>query len=78
MPPSIPDDSSASRASVFGQIDRPRSRLRPSPRSSNHMNSMFTMSGAPSNSKVWMMNSFSRTVWKVPLNPNVAVLVSCM
>jgi hypothetical protein len=26
------------------------------------------MSGAPSNSKVWMMSSFSRTVWKTPLN----------
>src|ERR1700730_7407674 len=65
----MPDDSRASRASMFGQIDRPRSRLRPSPRSSNHRYSMFTMSGAPSNSKVWMMNSLSRTLWNTPLKP---------
>ena len=41
------------------------------------MYSMFTMSGAPSNSKVWMMNSFSRTVWKTPLNQYFAVSSSC-
>ena len=32
------------------------------------VNSMLTMSGAPSNSNVWMISSLSRTAWNTPLN----------
>src|SRR4051812_16800559 len=49
-------------------LDCVRSRVRPSPRSSNHSVSSATPSGSPSNVKVCTMRS-GRTSWKQPRNP---------
>src|SRR3984893_985603 len=63
----MPLRSHASRPSKLSTSDCVRSRVRPSPRSSNHSVSSATPSGSPSNVKVWTIRS-GRTSWKQPWN----------
>src|SRR5215470_972754 len=63
----MPLRSHASRLSKLSVSDCVRSRVRPSPRSSNHNVSSATPSGSPSNVKVCTIRS-GRTSWKQPWN----------
>src|SRR6185312_7289425 len=63
----MPLRSHASRLSKLSTSDCVRSRVRPSPRSSNHSVSSATPSGSPSNVKVCTIRS-GRTSWKQPWN----------
>src|SRR6266404_7046405 len=63
----MPLRSHASRLSKLSTSDCVRSRVRPSPRSSNHNVSSATPSGSPSNVKVCTIRS-GRTSWKQPWN----------
>src|SRR5580700_1804050 len=63
----MPLRSHASRPSKLSTSDCVRSRVRPSPRSSNHNVSSATPSGSPSNVKVCTIRS-GRTSWKQPRN----------
>src|ERR1700724_3153022 len=64
----MPLRSHASRPSKLSTSDCVRSRVRPSPRSSNHNVTSATPSGSPSNVKVCTIRS-GRTSWKQPRNP---------
>src|ERR1700730_1019567 len=64
----MPLRSHASRPSKLSTSDWVRSRVRPSPRSSNHNVASATPSGSPSNVKVCTIRS-GRTSWKQPRNP---------
>src|SRR5580693_9457535 len=64
----MPLRSHASRPSKLSTSDCVRSRVRPSPRSSNRNVSSATPSGSPSKVKVCTMRS-GRTSWKQPRNP---------
>src|SRR5215471_15292780 len=63
----MPLASQASRPSKLSTSDWVRSRVRPSPRSSNHNVSSATPSGSPSKVKVCTIRS-GRTSWKQPRN----------
>src|SRR5712691_2518273 len=63
----MPLRSHASRPSKLSTSDCVRSRVRPSPRSSNHNVSSATPSGSRSNVKVCTIRS-GRTSWKQPRN----------
>src|SRR5215467_15111684 len=63
----MPLRSHASRLSKLSTSDCVRSRVRPSPRSSNHNVSSATPSGSPSKVKVCTIRS-GRTSWKQPRN----------
>src|SRR5258708_36629286 len=63
----MPLRSSASRPSKLSTSACVSSRVRPSPRSSNHNVSSATPSGSPSNVKVCTIRS-GRTSWKQPWN----------
>ena len=56
----------ASRASIESTTDRVSTRVRPSPRSVNVVESSDTPSGAPSQVKVCTSRSAGRASWKEP------------